>query len=551
MFGKYNISEMVQCYTYAQRMQNEEQVPFFPEDDLTSKAVAPLASRSVTSITWNVISQLFHLPVSFVQTVLLARLLPVEYFGITEGMTAVAMISYTLFEFGLTGAFFHRALETQDEDQAAAAFFTLRLMFTSIWSLLLIGGSLWFLHEARQMALLVYAIAGFFSRVTDMPRLILMRRVEHKRLAMIDLINAVLVFIASASIAVFTRSIWALLVSPIVTLVWNVAALYSWRPIWMPHLMWDRRVIRYYLNFGTRFVWANALGIALDHVDDLWTNVFLGDRALGYYSRAYKIAIYPRLVLSAPINLVAMGTYAELKYARERLSQAFAKINLILIRTAFLLGGWLAMIAPQFTRLLLGERWLPMVPVYRLMLVFTLLDPIKVTIGSVLIAVGRPEKLSLSRLIQFLVLLISLFALGLPFGIQGVAIGVDLMLVVGMALLFYYVRQHIDFSLMNLFFSPVISLVCGVGFCLILNQVEALFVSDWLALITLSLGFIISYLAILALLEGRMLYQTIHEIFQIIRLRERIAPFLETDQETGWLKMVLLKYLNRKETMRG
>ncbi len=526
--------------------------PPVPQDAaMTSPSGMPLASRSVTSITWNIVAQFFHLPVSFVQTVLLARLLPVEFFGITEGMTAVGMISYTLFEFGMTGAFFHRSPETEDESKAAAAFFTLRLIFTAIWSLLLIGGSLLFLTETRQMVLLIYATTGFLSKVLDMPRLILMRRVQHKRLAIIDVLNAVFVFIASAAIALSTRSIWALLISPVVTLIWNVMAMYFWRPIWMPRLYWDAPVMRYFLDFGSRFVWANALGIALDHIDDLWTNIFLGDRALGYYSRAYKIAIYPRLVLSAPINLVAMGTYAELKYARERLSQAFMKINIIMIRTAFLLGGWLALIAPYFTRLLLGEQWLPMVPAYRLMLVFTLLDPIKVTIGSVLIAVGRPEKLSLARIVQFFVLLVCLFALGLPFGIQGVALGVDVMLFIGMALLLHFVRQHIDFSLTKLFFSPLLALLVGVLFSLALNRVDMLFASDLLALVTLSVSYVTTFLAVLIIAEGRMLMQTGREIVLILDLKNRLIKLLERDEINSFWKEPLVDLLNKRGTPRG
>jgi hypothetical protein len=67
------------------------------------------------------------------------------------------------------------------------------------------------------------------------------------------------------------------------------------------------------------------------------------------------------------------------------------------------------------------------------MLVHTLLEPIKITIASILVAVGKPEQVTLARGIQLIVLIMGLFAADLSFDILGVALAVDLMLIVVIA----------------------------------------------------------------------------------------------------------------------
>jgi O-antigen/teichoic acid export membrane protein len=159
---------------------------------------------------------------------------------------------------------------------------------------------------------------------------------------------------------------------------------------------------------------------------------------------------------------MAGKTYAELKRDRQRLSRSFFRVNAFLVRSGFFLAGLLGLVAPEFIHLLLGEKWLPMLGVFRLMLVFTLFDPIKSTVARLFIAVGKPEQVVKARFIQLLVLLGGLYFLGSPLGITGVALAVDLMLVVGIVILLWQARPFVDFSPIRLFFGPGLALTVGL-----------------------------------------------------------------------------------------
>ena len=103
-----------------------------------------------------------------------------------------------------------------------------------------------------------------------------------------------------------------------------------------------------------------------------------------------------------------------------------------------------------------------MLDAFRLMLVFTLLDPIKMIVADLFIAVGKPEQIVQARTVQLVVLLGGLFMLGPHLDIAGVALAVDGMLVIGIAVLLWRSRSYVDFSLGRLLAAPISALLCGL-----------------------------------------------------------------------------------------
>ncbi|MFC2036478.1 oligosaccharide flippase family protein [Chloroflexota bacterium] len=468
-----------------------------------------LARRSVTSASWSVAANSISMVVLFVRSVLLARLLPVDVFGVYALAGSVISLSLVTVNFGMVGAFLHRAPETQDEDQTAAVHFTLKCLLVLLWAACLVVGALAFASGQLRTSLLLLAATASGMQLAQTPRLILLRRVVHRRLALLQVINAVLTTLVAVGLAWQGVTLWALLSTDLVSLLLALVAFYAWRPVWRPRIAWSPGVVRYFLRFGSRNFLADLLSQALDRIDDLWTGILLGKTPLGYYSRAYAFATYPRKILATPINLVAGGTYAELKGDRRRLSQAFFRTNALLVRGGFFLAGLLALVAPEFIRLVIGAKWLPMLDAFRLMLVFTLLDPIKLTVADLFVAEGRPELVAQARFVQLVCLIAGLFLLGPSLGIAGVALAVDTMLIVGITLLLRQASEFVDFSLTRLFAVPGLALVLGL--VLAIGAMTQLRIpgSDWLTGLLKAVVFSAAYIAVLLIWERRQLLDAV------------------------------------------
>jgi len=464
-----------------------------------------LLERSFFSVSWNIASTSVFIVVGFLRTWLLARWLPVDVFGIYGLTLAIVGMTGIFADFGMWGAFLNRTAETENEENAARTHFTLQLIFTSVWLILLIAIATTVFTGDKQIALIVIAITSAGARMTQTASLILVRRVIHRRLAFIRAVNVLVTTSAAFLMVSFGAKLWALLSIHIVSLFIVIFLYYIWKPVWRPRLRWSGKEVRYFLNFGIQNLIAGGLQKVLDTIDDLWTGYYLGDVSLGLYNRAYSFATYPRKIVAAPINSVADGTYAELKFERKRLSQAFFRTNSLLIRAGFVFSGVLVLIAPEFIRIFLGEKWMPMLNTFRLMLVFTLLDPMKITVSNLMVGLGYPKRVIVARLVQLVVLIAGLYYFGGAFGIDGVALAADLMIFVGMGILFFQAKKIVDFSLKQMFLVPVAALGFGMVFARMAIVIPAIAGNDWRTLVVKSFIYLVIYIAILFSFERESL----------------------------------------------
>ncbi|HRO25678.1 MAG TPA: oligosaccharide flippase family protein, partial [Promineifilum sp.] len=117
-----------------------------------------LAQRSITSVAWNVFANLFKIAILLVRSIWLARLLPVETFGVYALATSIVTFTGVIPMFGMASAFLHRSPETANEEQAAAVHFTLRLVLTSCWAGILILAAFLFTSAELRLALIVLTL---------------------------------------------------------------------------------------------------------------------------------------------------------------------------------------------------------------------------------------------------------------------------------------------------------------------------------------------------------------------------------------------------------
>lgn len=480
-----------------------------------------LVQRTITSAYWSLFGNLTKLFILLLRSILLARWLSVETFGIYGLAMATIGVSMAITRFGMGQAFVHRAAETTNEDEAASVHFTLKLLFTGGWALILLMGSFLFAEGLSRTALIVLTLASGGVQLAETPQIILVRRVVHRRLALLEFLNALIPTLVALTLAWQGAELWALLSVDIASVLVTCLLLFGWRPVWRPHLSWSPPIVRYYLSFGGRMFVSGTLWMALDRIDDLWTGFYLGDAALGFYSQAYKFATFPRLLLGAPINRVVVGTFAELKEDRRNLSRLFFQTNALMVRVGYLLSGILFLLAPEFIRLVIGEKWLPMLAAFRLMLVFTLLDPLRKVLSHLYTAVGKPEQVIPSLIVRLIILIVGLYTLGPTLNIAGVALAVDAMLVVGMGLLLWQAKTYVDFSLKRLFAVPGIALAIGMLLVGAVLLIPATAGSDWRTAAIKLFVFSFAYVSILLLLERQEIKKMISLIPKNAWIRQR------------------------------
>lgn len=321
------------------------------------------AGRSIRGGAITVVAQLVKVVAQFGVTVVLARLLRPEAFGLVA-MVAVIVAFLELFkDFGLSAATVQRDTLTHGD---VSALFWVNVGLGVAAGLLMVPLApllAWFYREPALVGVTLWLGIGFVLSGLSTQHLAVMRRqMRFTALAMILMWSEIIGMSVAVIAAYAGADYWALVAQ---RLVWAACiAAGAWVfCAWRPGRPAGFRQVRDLLRFGGHVTGSNLVGAFVRNLDQVLIGWYWGATPLGLYERAYKILLLPINNLNAPLYSVAMPTLSRLvdqpaRYRRAYLG-AVEKLNMVTMPCAALL------IADpgDVVRVLLGAQWLAATPI--------------------------------------------------------------------------------------------------------------------------------------------------------------------------------------------
>ena len=447
-------------------MSNDTQDPA-PVGGVAPAGAGPIGSRAIRGSVYGIGGAAVTLTLGFTRSVLLARLLLPEHFGVVTLAAFYVSLATQLRAFGFDQALLHR----RDADETVLrTYFALRIVTAAITTVVavLIAPLLSVLYPA--MPLLGWVVLGLATvevlRVFDeVQETLLSKHLAFAQLASIDVVASATMTVVAPLLAWHGWGIWALVAEPVSGFIARAAMAWLAFRQWSPQWGWDGATVRWFWQYGKPTWGTNSLTFVATRFDDFWIGTTLGGARLGFYSRAYAFAHYPRRVVVNPLIDVLIPVFAHLQADRTRLSQAFYRATYVIVRSGFLVTGLFALVMPEFIHFVIGDQWRPMLLTFRLMLIYTLLDALYITAMNLLFAVGRPRHAQRAVAARTLIFIPGVVLGARLWGIDGVALAADAMAVASGVLLCGYVWEVVDFSLFRLAFWPAcaVSIGCAGG----------------------------------------------------------------------------------------
>jgi O-antigen/teichoic acid export membrane protein len=425
-----------------------------------STPAAPIGARAIRGSVYGVGGAAVTLTLGFTRSVLLARLLLPEHFGVVTLALFYVSLATQLRSFGLDQALVHR----RDADETVRrTYFALRVLSGALGVVVIMAAAPALAHLYPAMPLLGWVLLALaavdalrvFSGVQET---MLSKDLAFAQLAAIDVVASATMTVVAPLLAWSGWGVWALVAEQ--GSGFAARAVMAWLAFrrWPARWGWDGPTARWFWEYGKPTWGTSNLSFLATRFDDFWIGSTLGGVRLGFYSRAYAFAHYPRRVVVNPLVDVLTPVFAHLQADRLRLSQAFYRATYVILRGGFLVTGIFALVMPEFIHLVIGDQWRPMLVTFRLMLVYTLLDALHLNAMNLLLAVGRPRQAQRTMAVRTLVFIPGVILGAQLWDIDGVALAADAMAVAGGILLCRYLWEVVDFSLFSLAFWPALAI---------------------------------------------------------------------------------------------
>ncbi|RAK56964.1 lipopolysaccharide biosynthesis protein [Phenylobacterium deserti] len=381
------------------------------------------ASRRVQAargLGFTVVAQAWRVLLGLTSGVLLARLLAPSDFGLVAMAMTAMSLAVVLQDAGLNQATVQA--ERLEDGHVSALFWTTAGVSALVALLLAVSGPAIaaFYREPRVTAL----VAGFAGvlllyGLQSQHMALLNRELRFKALAGLDAVAAGVGFAVGLATALAFRTYWALFLATLASALVTLAGswiLCRWRPS-RPHFGGGLGSM---LRFGAGVSGFQVMNFVSRNADNVLIGRVLGQSALGFYDRAYRLLLFPIQQVTIPMQKVMVPLLSRLRNEPEKYREAYcACVSLIL---ALVQPGLVVLIlhAPAVFTLLLGERWLPAAPIFAWLGVAGLHQPMMATLAWLFLSQGRGGDFFKYGLVTTVVT-VAAFAIGLRWGAVGVA----------------------------------------------------------------------------------------------------------------------------------
>ncbi|HSH60898.1 MAG TPA: lipopolysaccharide biosynthesis protein [Acidimicrobiales bacterium] len=378
-----------------------------------------------SGVRWGTLDRTVQTVLRLGTTVLLARLVAPEDFGLLAIALVVVNLAALISGLGLGPALVQRK-DLRPEHVGVA--FTLSAGFgvvlATMTALSAFPAAAFFDQPALRSVLPVLAVIFLFKGVELTPNDMLVRKMRFRGYYITSTIAVTVASAVGVILALAGWGIWALVSLSLVEAA--LASILAWvvsirAGVWSPSVSMDRAALRDLLPYSSYVTVSLLVGYGQTNADNLLIGKMLGPRALGYYSLAYRAFLLPLQRFGEVVSDSVFPALSAVKDDLPRLRAGFLRSNQYVALVFFPLTVGMAVTAPQAIPVAFGPQWIPAVhPLQVLALTGPLISMSRLK-GPLLIAIGRPNWDFWLNTFS-VALFVPAFLVGVQHGILGVAI---------------------------------------------------------------------------------------------------------------------------------
>lgn len=356
------------------------------DHDERDDVAPPLAASLIRGSAWMVAMRWTVRAIGIVSTIVLARLLEPRDFGLVAMATLLVGLADTLFSLGVEAALIQNRDATREDFDTA---WTIQLLQGGIVAALLAAAgplAARYYGEPRVELLMVILAAGYLVQSAQNIGIVAYQReLRFSRDFAFMVTRKLVAFAITLGAALWLRNYWALVAGILAGNAVTAGLSYAMHP-YRPRLSLARWSKLW--SFSQWMLVRNVGGYAMARGDEFIVGGLGDARAMGLYSIGSEISQLPTSELVAPLDRALFPGFAMIQNEGARLRAAFRKVVQVAALLSVPMGLGLFATAPNAVRVVLGPKWVEMVPLVEVLALAGTMLSLRYTPSTLLMALG-------------------------------------------------------------------------------------------------------------------------------------------------------------------
>ncbi|MBE6291944.1 MAG: lipopolysaccharide biosynthesis protein [Bacteroidales bacterium] len=407
-----------------------------------------LKSKTVKGVMWSSIDRFTTQGISFVFSMLIARMLLPSDYGVI-GMLAIFMsVSQCFIDSGF-GTALVRKNDRTEEDFCTVFYFNIAVACIC-YALLFLASP--YIARFYNLPLLesvtkVWGLNLIISSFAGIQNAQLTIAIDFKSRAKISVITTLFTGGIGLWLAYRGYGVWALVFQTLSSNILRTILL--WAIVrWMPKLIFSWQSFKELFSFGSKLLASSLLDTVYNNIYPIVIGKFFSASSLGVYSRADSLARFPSSNITGVLQSVTFPVLSTIQDDETRLSNAYRRFLRISAFVIFPLMVGLSAVADPFIRLVLTDKWEGAIYLLQILCFALMWYPIHAINLNLLQVKGRSDYFLRLEVIKK-ILGVAILCVTIPLGLVAMCYGHVIFYVVCLGINTYYTKKIIDYGFLD------------------------------------------------------------------------------------------------------
>lgn len=319
-------------------------------------------TKIVTATKWSSITEIVAKLVTPITSIILARLLTPEAFGVVTTLTMVITFAEIFTDAGFQKYLIqHEFVDDTDRDQSTnVAFWSNLIMSLAIWAIIAV-----FADPLAAMVgnpglghvLIIACVSIPLAAFSSIQMALYKRDLDFKTLFKVRIAGICIPLLVTVPLAFYLRSYWALVIGTIVSNAANAILLTVYSK-WKPRFYYSFLKLKEMFSFSAWSV-VEAVSIWLTgYVDIFIIGVYLNEYYLGLYKTSMTVVGQIMGLITAATTPILFSSLSRLQTDEQAFQTLFFKFQKLVGLLVIPIGVGIFCYSDLITKILLGNQWL-------------------------------------------------------------------------------------------------------------------------------------------------------------------------------------------------
>ena len=349
--------------------------------------LASLKARALSGVKWNSIGEAGRLLISFVVSVLLARLLTPKDFGLIAMLLVFQEIANAFVNSGLNAPLIQNRHISQI-DCSTIFYFNLGVGLLSYLLLVVCAPQIVNFYGEPQLKDLIkyFGLPFLIHSAGNVQAGLLVRDLDYRSVNIVLLIGVPLSGLVAVSMALQGWGVYSLLGQQISYALISTTVYWA-KSSWRPSLAVSATSFRNLFGFGSKVLLVSLLDKTVSTVDNVIIGKFQGAGFLGQYSRGKNARDLPMTSITNVITSLVFPVFSRIDSPEELQAAHSRFMGLVSYLAAPLMVG-MAILAEPLVVVLYSDKWIPSVFFLQMFCIFGITIPLNSILVQTILSRG-------------------------------------------------------------------------------------------------------------------------------------------------------------------